>query len=363
MQIIFPLHKLFQVDGFLTLLIMGVGYMIVPRFRNTNLPSTKLAYLSLLFVLLSIVTSIFSIFENDLIVLVASLRFCGVAIFAAINLWMLRIQPRLLRMADYFISLSIITVLAIELLQLWKGYHSANKLSEVQLYLLFPILMIFGIEYKTLPSFLGFIRPAKKLSVVSIGLAAISVVIGLLSIMDGSLILAAIFNITFLACAISFSSSLYLFRGFDNSEIVPLMQGEKKTRYGYTKLYSKLAFIFLYAGITTAVAFCVVDKSYIWYDLTIHYTAIGFIGITIALYLPLMLQPITGRMVHFTKFNNIPILLVVTALILRTGSDVAISVHMTSNANYFFMISGWLIVSALLVFVIMVHRAMKETNS
>jgi predicted tellurium resistance membrane protein TerC len=43
---LFQLHKTLQMDGFLTLLIMGVGCMIVPRFRNISLPSVKYAYLS-----------------------------------------------------------------------------------------------------------------------------------------------------------------------------------------------------------------------------------------------------------------------------------------------------------------------------
>jgi hypothetical protein len=33
----FELHKMLQMDGVLTLLIMGIGYMIVPRFRNIQL--------------------------------------------------------------------------------------------------------------------------------------------------------------------------------------------------------------------------------------------------------------------------------------------------------------------------------------
>ena len=42
----FSLHRTFQVDDFLTLLIMGVGYMIDPRFRNVKLSFSSLAYLS-----------------------------------------------------------------------------------------------------------------------------------------------------------------------------------------------------------------------------------------------------------------------------------------------------------------------------
>jgi putative Ca2+/H+ antiporter (TMEM165/GDT1 family) len=32
------LHKLLQFEGFITLIIMGIGYLIVPRFRNVSVP-------------------------------------------------------------------------------------------------------------------------------------------------------------------------------------------------------------------------------------------------------------------------------------------------------------------------------------
>jgi len=43
-----------QMDGFLTLLIMGIGYMIVPRFRNIQLASVKLAYASFILIIASL---------------------------------------------------------------------------------------------------------------------------------------------------------------------------------------------------------------------------------------------------------------------------------------------------------------------
>src|ERR671938_520707 len=55
LQGISELHKMLQLDGFLTLLIMGIGYMIVPRFRNIQLASVKLAYASFILILASIV--------------------------------------------------------------------------------------------------------------------------------------------------------------------------------------------------------------------------------------------------------------------------------------------------------------------
>ena len=93
----FPLHKIFQVDGFLTLLVMGVGYMIVPRFRNVQISSMTLAYLSFILIVLSIASSIASTFADDVLILLASVaQVLGVSIFTAIMIKTLKIHPRLL---------------------------------------------------------------------------------------------------------------------------------------------------------------------------------------------------------------------------------------------------------------------------
>jgi hypothetical protein len=60
---------------------------------------------------------------------------------------------------------------------------------------------------------------------------------------------------------------------------------------------------------------------FIFYDLAIHSIAIGFIGITVALYLPLILPPIIGKIIHFTDFNKIPLLLIILSLSIRAFGD------------------------------------------
>lgn len=110
----FPLHKMFQLDGFLNLLVMGVGYMIIPRFRNIQLSSIWLAYLSFILIIFSIAVSIVSTYTNDALSLLGSLvQFLGVSIFTGIMIWTLRIHARLLRIADYSIALSVVVLLAI----------------------------------------------------------------------------------------------------------------------------------------------------------------------------------------------------------------------------------------------------------
>lgn len=176
------LHKMLQVDGFLTLLIMGIGYMIIPRFRNVQLVSVKLVYVSFILILVSlslqVIQSVRS--DKDLSTEIMISRLVGILIFLILLFWTLRIRPKLLRLSDYFIALCLITLITVNLIDLSRNGYS-NSLTQVLLWLLFPTLMIFGIEYKTLPSFLGYIRPRKTLALISFILISICIISGLAS--------------------------------------------------------------------------------------------------------------------------------------------------------------------------------------
>jgi hypothetical protein len=89
------------------------------------------------------------------------------------------------------------------------------------------IIMILGIEYKTLPSFLGFIRPRKMADIASFILASSCVTIGLASsimLAADFLILHLVFNIILLISAATFATSIYALGGFDNTEILRVIQ-------------------------------------------------------------------------------------------------------------------------------------------
>lgn len=382
----FQLHKTLQIDGFLMLLIMGIGYMIIPRFRNIPLASTNLAYLSFVLVLCSItiyaIHQILPITENNNNLLKWSnlLRLTGITIFAIIVFLALRVRPKLLRLSDYFIALSIITLIIINIVQSIGYEYNTNSLTHIQLWLLFPILMIYGIEYKTLPSFLGFIRPRRILGFASFGLVLVSIISGLISILlyEENNLFQIIFNIAFLSSALTFGGAVYITGGFDNSdEIRRLIQGEKKARYNFTTIHIKLSFLFLYIGITMALLFNLFHETFAFYDLAIHIIAVGFIGTTITLYLPLMLPPVIGRTIDFTNFNKIPLILIILSLSIRAIGDFVFTqsspyLAPTSSHIYqpiiillqqhFFGLSSWLIVAAMFIFVIMIHRSLGQSN-
>jgi hypothetical protein len=376
----FELHKMLQIDGFLTLLIMGIGYMIIPRFRNIPLASSKLAYTSFFLILASLVMQSVQITDSskNLLTWVIVLRISGISIFTLIILWTLRVRPKLLGLSDYFIFLCVVALMTVNVIDLSEyRYFFSSSLIRIQLWLLFPILMIFGIEYKTLPSFLGFIRPKKNSATFSLVCISICMFVGLghLIIGDRILPLSIIFNITLFTSALAFANSTYAFGGFDNSEILRLVKGEKKARYSFIVIHIKISFLFLFTGILMAFVSGLFHQFFAFYDLAIHNIAIGFIGLSITLYLPLMLPPITGKVIRFTSLRKIPLLLIIISLSVRAIADfitaepfyaysstLAMNEHTSSLSvlKYLFGLSGWLVVAAMLVFVIMIHKSMNE---
>ena len=179
------LHRLLQLDGFITMIIMGVGYLIVPRFRNIAIPSVKLVYVSYILILLSIILSAIisssssvSSANNIINLLAHFCRLVGVGIFSVLILFTLRTSPKLLRLADYFIALSVFLFVILAFSDILNYGEIARN---IQLWIMFPIIMIFGIQYKTLPSFIGFIWPRKKGSVMSAVFLTISLGLGIAS--------------------------------------------------------------------------------------------------------------------------------------------------------------------------------------
>ena len=374
---IIRLHRSVQFDGFITMLIMGIGYMIVPRFRNIPLPSSKLAYISYVLmvgaVIIPIMTSTSSNTNTSQWLtssFIVAWIFCKVGaatIFGGLIIAVLRTRPKLLGMADYYIALSIILLAILTISQILNHEY---KSSTIQLWFMFPIVMIFGIEYKTLPAFVGFVRPRNKMAASSVALLVASAGFGLMLLFyNDNQIIETLFYSTFLMGIITFSFGLNIFVGFDNKQILELSMGEKKARYRYTLVHVKLSFMFLFLGITLSIISLFFADLFALYDMWIHITAIGFIGITIALYLPMMLPPIIGRTVRFSHFSKIPLSLVIISLCLRALGHFFIQVFPhTNEIPYLYLagllgMSGWLVVLAILSFMFMVHRSMSSATA
>jgi hypothetical protein len=177
-----------------------------------------------------------------------------------------------------------------------------------------------------------------------------------------------LFHFSFLVGALCFDFALNIFVGFDTSKIMQLSKGEKKARYKYTLVIARLSFVFLLIGIILSILSAYYTGVFVLYDMWIHVIAIGFIGLTIALYLPLMLAPILGRTVRFSHFSKLPIWLIIISLGLRGVGDILIQAAVNSEViSYQYLtiplsLSGWIIVAAILSFMLMIHRSMNITT-
>ncbi|NOJ28660.1 MAG: hypothetical protein DA328_00650 [Nitrososphaeraceae archaeon] len=384
---IFPLHKITLIDGFLTLIIIGVGFMIIPRFRNIPNPTLKTGYAILVLIISTIILSIISqpskdsesniiLFSLELPYLTILLpKFIGVSIFVVKIILMLRIKPKLLVLSDYFIFIAILILFLQNIIDLYLQDKISYSIIYFQFWFLFPIIMIFGIEYKTMPSFLGYIRPRKKTAVLSLLSSIIGATSGFLYLLGMEFVyLEYLFETTLVFSSTTFIISNFIFGGFDFGKIIQFTKNENRLRYLYIQLHIVISFLFLLSGIVSSICYYIFPNSdliFLFYDMSIHFISIGFIGITILLYLPLMLPPILGKMIQISYFSFIPLCFVITSLVLRVVGDLLISIKYVSfkteiqNDVMFslFGFSGWLIVFAVISFLLITRKSIINSTS
>jgi hypothetical protein len=365
---IFNLHRIFQLESGLTLLIMGIGFMIVPRFRNISIGSLtiiKISFLSIIISTFLVIVSTINIYEsiiNERILFISEIfRIFGVLLFVGKTIDTLKIRPKLLRTADYFVGFSSICLLIVSILNLFK--LNDNTLTDIEIQLLFPIIMIFGIEYKTLPSFLGFIRPRKKFGIVSLLFLIITFILGITKFfINDYVVLPILFNLFMMFSSITFSISIYLYNNYENKKYILQSAIDKKERYLYTLYHTRISFYFLYVGLFLGILFYIFDKKFMFYDLSIHFIAIGFIGITIASYFPMMIAPIFGKPIIVKKINKIPLILIIFSLLTRTIGMVYTSYFNSSGFSFLqslTSISGFLILLAIIIFIALMYKSIK----
>jgi hypothetical protein len=286
----------------------------------------------------------------------------GILLFVGKMIYTLKTKPKLLRTADYFVGLSSICLLTLSVLSLLN--LNDNTLADIEFQLLFPVIMIFGIEYKTLPSFLGFVRPRTKLGMLSLLLLIATFSLGIatkLGIND-SVAMPILLNLSFFSSSITFGISVYVYNNYENKKHILQSAIDKKERFLYTLHHTRVSFCFLYVGIVMGLLFYVYDEKFMFYDLSIHYIAIGFIGITIASYLPMMLAPILGKPIAVNRFYKIPLILIIISLLTRTVGVAYISYF---NGNGFTLLhaltstSGFLIVLAIILFIALMYKSIK----
>jgi len=154
-----------------------------------------------------------------------------------------------------------------------------------------------------------------------------------------------------------------VYNNYENKKHLLNSAKDKKERFLYTLYHTRVSFCFLYVGIVMGLLFYVFDEKFMFYDLSIHFIAIGFIGITIASYLPMMLAPILGKPIAVNRLYKLPLILIIISLLTRTVGVAYISYF---NGNGFTLLhaltstSGFLILLAIVIFVALMYKLIKS---
>ncbi|MCS6767156.1 MAG: hypothetical protein RMJ59_03355 [Candidatus Nitrosocaldus sp.] len=352
---VFALHREFQ-TGAITLLIMGVMYMLVPRIRSIRFTNVREARISFVLMIASLVMQSSAVVVGSSMILVAAVtRLTAVALFSLLVLLMLRVAPRSGRLADHYFTLSLSMLIA------YSALHTAaavgmnikmEPLNLIYIWMASVIFTIFGVQYKVVPVFFNQSSPMRGVDLVAFISALTSA-----SMLVMQLFAAAV--AAMMVSALAFAYSIYLMRrltipGFLYTSQDP-QATEKIARLRFFATLLRVAYIALLLGLINALLYAT-NPTFHLYDLAIHMVTMGFIGITIMNFMPIMLPPIVGRNVNYTRFNMIPLIVLLSAIALRVSWN--LMPYMMAVDRVVFGISGLVTVAAMILYINMIHASM-----
>jgi len=357
------LHPDLMILGFLQLFILGVGSLLIPRFKNRRIASPRLGYLS---VGLIVTGGLLPFFPGPLHLLSTSLMLVGSLIFSLMLMASLGRPSSRFAAADYYLHLGLSILVVIAFLKVLnsiglspspRGYWDAGLLLISLAG--FPIAMIAGIMTRTIHFRIAVIRHRLSISSFIIYIMVISLAImELAGSIQPTWIMSAPLLILWALWAVSFSLSIELFRK-DSGEQFSRMNERDRARYLYFVSVIRLAGVWLLVSAGLAVAFAyasLTDSSLLFglRDSFIHALSLGFIGHIIMGYGPIMLPGLLMRRMPYIGLTLTPPYLLTAGTIWRV-----IGMILDPFAGYSLWttaLSGIVIVVAIIHFLLMTHR-------
>jgi hypothetical protein len=389
-EISFASHPYAQIYGFIFEFIMGVAYILVPRFKGERLGKRAIvaAYSSYILVTTAdvcfiILGYVFSYFLMDL----ASFFFLiGVGVFAVQTSKLAFIKKGGFPQTNPLIVEASLSSFLVGIVLVFANYAGLGVhidiFSQSSIYLVllgFASSMIYAVEIRSVSFRQNDYRTgAANLTWLTQGFA---IFLCLSSVLFSSGILLIVSGILFLAAAIFASISLRLF-GMGH----PLMYRPSMTETHYKIIkYNDLAIITSFAWLFLALslgilmlfdsekmngffgefsllnAIPVVASSSYTRDLFIHSIAVGFIGLSVICYAPMLLPGLLGRRGPTTGLTYYPTIILNLGMLFRAAGDVDAIVQ--SAMPYWEALSGPLILLAIGWFLLMIHQVGKvRTN-
>lgn len=349
-------HPYLQIYGFVYLFIMGVSHTLIPRFKNKAVP--QLASILVFSVFLAGLLLFFvSSFLAQIFLIVSAVM------HAVIMVWVVgRPSGPLAASEYYFLAASFLLPVAL-LLKAVEEMFLASRFGfdMVQLsFLGFPVLMIFGVELRTLH-----FRGAKIRNSVSYGAfsflssgCVLSVLSFLVKSSVGSFAAAALF----LVGGVLFAVALQVFVN-PLAAVMSRMNERDRKRFDYFTACIRISFLWLLAGLVLGL---VSAASLLWFsswpfvlrDSVIHVFGVGFLGSTILGYGPILLPGILSSQAPYRGLTLWSLYILSVANVIRILGNGFL--QWTSVFFWPAAISGPLVLASMVFFMIMIHRLRGE---
>ncbi|MDG6934400.1 MAG: hypothetical protein JRN68_06845 [Nitrososphaerota archaeon] len=379
----FAPHPYAQIYGFIFEFIMGVAYILVPRFKGEKPGAgwVSLAYLSYLLLTASDVILLITSFYPSMFLLgLASASFLiGVCIFS-FQTWRLAFEQKGgFPETNPLIAESAVAALLSAIVLVLANYPSIHVqvdiFSEASIYLNllgFASSMIYAVEIRSVSFRQSDYRsiPA-KLTWIAQGAAILTCFV---SILFPSMYLLLLSGCLFLLSAVFAVLSLKLFGVSHPLMYRPSMTPTHYRIMTYNDMAMIPAFLWLYLALILSILMIIfpseasstlssssltsflleVGSSIYVRDLFIHAVAIGFIGSTVVCFAPMLLPGLLGRRGPTTGLSYYPIILLNAGMFIRAAGDV-IAIKELYIPSWT-ALSGPLILLAMLWFLFMIHN-------
>ncbi len=328
---LFYVHPVMEVFGFLTLFILGVSYVVLPRFKNAELGHKGAAALSI--ILLFSANSLWLYrtptlqASGDILFILASVT--SLALLAPV----LGKPKGPLAVAEPFFWLSLISLILAGLMKLYfnvflhRAGWSSFPFLEITLFG-FPAMMVFGVETRTIH--FRFVKLNKRSLMLSYLAASVSIVLTALSMFlpqDDNFHLIPAVTILWSLSALLFLYGIRIFHYYVQPEVMNRMNERDRSRYFYFRDASSVAGAWLIAGLLFAPLFVSMvslhsaDAPWIR-DAFIHALGVGFLPVSIMSFTPTLLVSVLARRAPYRGLSSIPILIYTLGNAWRISVDV-----------------------------------------
>ncbi len=354
---IYPVHPDLMINGFLTLFIMSVAFLLIPRFRNRRLERIGESYLAAALIFSgNLMLLAWSITEVPLILPAFILILLGSLIFSAMVVSILRWPSGVLAVADPYLLLSVVFLPLSLLVRVASGTGYGNPAYLVLSLLGFPTLMIFGVMTRTVHFRVVVLRKSLVKAAFPLILASLAISTATSLNWDP--------NLFTLSSALYLAGGVFFVFGVDGLKVVrsgeqySRMRERDRVRYDYFSICFAGAVTWLLAGLVLGLLYSLTLYSgspvFSLRDGFIHSVTVGFMATTIMAYGPIMLPPLLSSHTPYKGLTLIPVMLVWAGNLWRVAGFLFrdfLGLSLELNG-----LSGILIVVGLLYFLFMTHR-------